>query len=283
MSERDAATWYYSVREGQREGPVERAALQALDAAGQLPPQALVWTAGMAQWQPWANQRGETLGIADAATGAIAPPPARALVPATAAEVVDAGFWKRVAASMIDGFVVGMAAYALQLPMFVFLGVGFDGQNIDEDMLASSAWWLTLALIYASGFLVQALYFSWMHASSHQATLGKLAIGIKVVRSDGSRLTFWRAFGRYWGYVLGALALCIGLLMAAFTRRKQALHDLLSDTVVVDKWAFTDSPQLQRRALGAVAISVLAVVGVLWAMGLLVLLALAAAGYALLG
>ena len=283
MTEREGAGWYYSVREGQREGPVDRASLQALDAAGQLPPQALVWTAGMAQWQPWSSRRGEVLGIAAAAAGAIAPPPAGAVAPGTAAEVVDAGFWKRVAASVIDGFVVGMAAYAVQLPMFVFLGVGFDGQGLDEDMFASTAWELMLVSIYASGFLVQALYFSWMHASSHQATLGKLAIGIKVVRSDGSRVTFWRAFGRYWGYMLGAFALCIGLLMAAFTRRKQALHDLFSDTVVVDKWAFTDSPQLQRRELGVVTISVLAVAGVLWAMGLLMLLALAAAGYALLG
>ena len=102
-----------------------------------------------------------------------------------------------------------------------------------------------------------------MHSSGNQASLGKMAIGIKVVRTDGSRISFWRAFGRYWALIPSAIILGIGYLMAAFTDRKQALHDMICDTLVVDKWAYTDRPEWQREDLGVVAIVVLALAGLL--------------------
>lgn len=49
----------------------------------------------------------------------------------------------------------------------------------------------------------------------------------------------------------------IGFIMAAFTERKQALHDMMCDTLVVDKWAFTEHPELQQRGLGTVTIVIL--------------------------
>src|SRR5690606_40469228 len=80
-----------------------------------------------------------------------------------------------------------------------------------------------------------AAYYGWFHASNSQATLGKMAIGIKVVRGDGTRISFARGFARYFAMILSALTLGIGFLMAAFTERKQALHDILCDTLVVDR------------------------------------------------
>src|SRR3546814_4237002 len=80
-----------------------------------------------------------------------------------------------------------------------------------------------------------------------------MASGIKVVRSDGEGCGFWRGFGRYFGMMLSGLILGIGFLMAAFTERKQALHDMICDTVVVDQWAFTAHPDQQREELGTVA------------------------------
>src|SRR5690606_39717364 len=95
------------------------------------------------------------------------------------------------------------------------------------------------------------------HASRGGATPGKMLIGIKVVRTDGSRISVLRGVGRYFGALLSGLVLCIGYLMAAFTGRKQALHDMLCDTLVVDKWAFTEHPEWQRRELGTATIVVL--------------------------
>src|SRR3546814_1500810 len=80
-----------------------------------------------------------------------------------------------------------------------------------------------------------------------------MAIGIKVVRSDGPGCGFWRGFARYFASILSAILLCIGYLMVAFTERKQALHDMICDTVVVDQWAFTAHPDQQREELGTVA------------------------------
>src|SRR3546814_4597041 len=80
-----------------------------------------------------------------------------------------------------------------------------------------------------------------------------MAIGIKVVRSDGPGCGFWRGFARYFASILSAILLCIGYLMVAFTERKQALHDMICDTVVVDQWAFTAHPDQQRVELGTVA------------------------------
>ncbi len=57
-----------------------------------------------------------------------------------------------------------------------------------------------------------------------------MAVGIKVVRGNGERLTKARAFGRYWAMLLSSFTLGIGFLMAAFTERKQGLHDMVCDT-----------------------------------------------------
>lgn len=67
--------------------------------------------------------------------------------------------------------------------------------------------------------------------------------------------------GRYFATFVSTLTLMIGYLMAAFTERKQALHDLMCDTVVVDKWAFTENAHLQNRELGTVTIVILVLAG----------------------
>ncbi|MDX6593454.1 MAG: hypothetical protein QOJ13_2650 [Gaiellales bacterium] len=67
------------------------------------------------------------------------------------------------------------------------------------------------------------------------ATLGRRALGIKVTDVEGNRITFARATGRYFAKILSALTLLIGYIMAAFTARKQALHDLIAGTLVVNR------------------------------------------------
>ena len=88
-----------------------------------------------------------------------------------------------------------------------------------------------------------------------------MAVGIKLVRGDGERVSFWRAFGRLFATILSSLILMIGYLMAGFTERKQALHDMVCDTLVVDKWAYTDHPEWQREELGTVTIVILVLAG----------------------
>ena len=88
---------------------------------------------------------------------------------------------------------------------------------------------------YAIGIILNWLYFTLFEASKKQATPGKIALGILVMDTDGNRITFGRANGRYWGKILSGMTLLIGYLMAAFTQQKQALHDMMADCLVVRK------------------------------------------------
>jgi len=78
------------------------------------------------------------------------------------------------------------------------------------------------------------LYFGLCESSAWQGTVGKLALGIRVTDMDGKRISFMRATGRYFGKIVSAFILCIGFLMVAWTQRKQGLHDLLAQTLVLN-------------------------------------------------
>jgi uncharacterized RDD family membrane protein YckC len=66
------------------------------------------------------------------------------------------------------------------------------------------------------------------------ATPGKLAAGIRIIRTDGSRVGAGRAFGRYFAKLLSFFALGIGYIMVAFDSEKRGLHDMICDTRVVN-------------------------------------------------
>jgi uncharacterized RDD family membrane protein YckC len=76
-------------------------------------------------------------------------------------------------------------------------------------------------------------YFSYMESSASQATLGKMLLGIKVTDLDGNRISFGKALLRTVAKILSSVILLIGYIMAAFTARKQALHDMIAGTLVV--------------------------------------------------
>jgi uncharacterized RDD family membrane protein YckC len=79
------------------------------------------------------------------------------------------------------------------------------------------------------------LYFAMMESSNKMATLGKMAIGIKVTDLNGNRISFGRATGRYFAKILSGMILMIGYIMAGFTEKKQALHDMIASCLVVMK------------------------------------------------
>lgn len=133
---------------------------------------------------------------------------------------VYAGFWRRFAAVMLDSILIWILTFALGS----VLGVSPLKPNVSGPHFG-----LYQILSLATNFL----YFTLMESSAKQATLGKMALGIKVVDTEGHRISFGRAAGRYFGKILSSITLCIGYLMAAFTERRQALHDKLAGTLVV--------------------------------------------------
>ena len=78
-----------------------------------------------------------------------------------------------------------------------------------------------------------------MESSSNQATVGKMALGIQVTDLEGNRISFGKALGRNLAKIISALIFYIGFIMAAFTAKKQALHDMIAGTLVVKKGSTT--------------------------------------------
>jgi uncharacterized RDD family membrane protein YckC len=146
-----------------------------------------------------------------------------------AGTTIYAGFWRRVAAVIIDGLILSI----VEVPLNIGLGADTSSQSPSR---ASTA--------YVISTLISWLYFSLMESSARQATVGKMALGIKVTDMEGQRITFGRATGRYFAKILSGLILGIGFLMAAFTQKKQALHDILASTLVLKGTASSAEPAL---------------------------------------
>jgi uncharacterized RDD family membrane protein YckC len=85
------------------------------------------------------------------------------------------------------------------------------------------------------GMAIQVFYFTLMESSKAQGTVGKMALGIKVTDINGAKLDFGKAFVRSLSRIVSGMILLIGYIMAAFTEKKQALHDIIAGTVVVKK------------------------------------------------
>lgn len=250
--------WYYADAAGTQQGPIDSETLLARYAAGEVQPATLVWRDGLDGWQPLSAVAVE-LGLAEADLPIAAEP----LPPATAAvpDVVYAGFWRRFAANVIDSCAIGLITLPVTLPMMFAAGIA--GDHGGEAAVFGSLFVQLALQLFA--FFVTIAWFTGFHASRWMASPGKLAVGIKVVRRDGQCLNFGRSLGRGFAYYLSYFTLYIGFLIAAFTQRKQALHDLICDTLVVDRWAFTDQPQRQKRGLDVVTVIILSLYGLLLA------------------
>ncbi len=126
-----------------------------------------------------------------------------------------AGFWRRLGALLIDAIIVNIVV----LP--ITLALGREQVNTASALATGITW----------------LYYALMESSARQATVGKMALGIVVTDMEGNRIGFGRATGRYFAKIISGLILGIGYLMAAFTQKKQALHDLIVNTLVVKRAA----------------------------------------------
>jgi uncharacterized RDD family membrane protein YckC len=180
-------------------------------------------------------------------------------------EIVYAGFWKRFAAYFIDSLLVGLVTWVVQMMVMAGFGVsaGLTSLNKPADLFAGAGLFVFIFGLLILPLAMQAVYFAWMHASERQATLGKMAVGIKVTDDDGQRISFGRGIGRYFASIISSLILCIGYIMAGFTDRKRALHDMIASTLVVDQWAYTAHPDRQRRELGTLTTVIVVIAAVL--------------------
>ena len=125
------------------------------------------------------------------------------------------GFWVRLIALLADSAIVFL------LSALIIAGAAM---TVGPDVLVP----IVLVVTVAGAF-----YWPVMHASRRQATFGKSIVGLKVTRFDGRRIGLLRSLWREIAKFFSSAVLMLGYILAAFTPRKQALHDLMSATYVV--------------------------------------------------
>jgi uncharacterized RDD family membrane protein YckC len=126
-----------------------------------------------------------------------------------------AGFWIRTVAYLIDSILLGVVQVALSYAIYG------DYSFLEPRSMLT---FLSVGIGIA--------YFGYMESSERQATIGKMAVGIRVGDAQGNSITFLNAVGRYLAKILSAIILGIGFIMVGFDLRKQGLHDRLADTFV---------------------------------------------------
>ncbi len=168
-----------------------------------------------------------TGGIAGAVpvAGAGAPPP------------MYAGFWLRFVAYLIDSVILGIPSGIVIVVVLAATGVmGSIHGGIPEEPQAIMA---LLGMTFILGvvtlvLVVTWLYFAGMESSSWQGTVGKRALGLYVTDLGGRAVSFGRASGRFFGKLIsGLIPFAIGYIMAGFTAKKQALHDMIAGCLVL--------------------------------------------------
>jgi uncharacterized RDD family membrane protein YckC len=252
--------WYYS-RNGERLGPVSELDLINTIARGDVRPEDLVWKEGMAQWAPAGSfaelfphgppaQQAQPappstpppsyVGHIPYGGGTMPGPPVGALDYFTQGPVVYAGFWHRFLAHFIDQLIIAMPFCVISLVVQAGLSAPAAAVGAAPGAVAAPTSADAVSVFFMCGMpLVELvafwLYYGLQESSTYQATLGKRAVGLYVTDTFGRRITFGRASARYFASILSSLILCIGYIMVAFTERKQGLHDMIADTLVIKR------------------------------------------------
>ena len=149
---------------------------------------------------------------------------------APTAAVVYGGFWVRFLAVVIDYIILMIAGSVVQ---FALLGSLVLKPQPATDPLANLGPMLgMMGMAWLANTVIGCCYESFFVARL-SATPGKMALGLKVARADGSRVGLGRAAGRYFAKMLSGIILMIGYIMAGFDAEKRALHDMICDTRVI--------------------------------------------------
>lgn len=248
--------WYY-VENGQQAGPVEETEFPQLVRSGKLRADTLVWREGMTNWEPFskASPNAFAATTATVASGVEAVcaecggifdknemiPHGNAHVCAkckpvflqklaegvqiNTGELRYAGFWIRVAAKILDGFIVVLPLLAVFVFIVVVAASGGGG---------GSPLWLNLVGVIAQfAFYGLNILYSIFFVGKYGATPGKMICKIRIVTASGEKVTYGRATGRVFAELLSGLICNIGYIIAAFDKEKRSLHDHICNTRVV--------------------------------------------------
>ncbi len=140
-----------------------------------------------------------------------------------------ATFGTRFVAAIVDGILVQIIAAILGGIAGAVIGAIAGGARANQQNIVGIA----QAVGGIIGLITGWLYSALQESSEKQATIGKKMLGIKVTDLEGNRISFGRATGRHFAKIVSGLICLIGYIMAGFTEKKQALHDMMAGTLVV--------------------------------------------------
>jgi uncharacterized RDD family membrane protein YckC len=141
------------------------------------------------------------------------------------------GFWIRLLAYIIDSFVFGIVSWIILMPIGIFM---MPNMMQGGNPPAAGGIFAIFGLYMLVSIGVPVFYFTFFHGR-WGATVGKMACGLRVVTAEGEPITYMRAFGRFWAFMLSGIILYIGYIMAGFDDEKRALHDRICSTRVIKK------------------------------------------------
>ncbi|MBW1802754.1 MAG: RDD family protein [Deltaproteobacteria bacterium] len=246
--------WYYAESDEQV-GPVSEEDFQSLVRRGKIGPHTLVWNATMADWQKYGSVSGTagSAGIAEGDDKAFCSQCGRAFshndmirygdswVCASCKPVFIqklkegvtrsgtleyAGFWIRFGAKVIDWIILALVNLLINIPVGLLMAFTSSKSGPGAGAVIISI----LSNFFNFGFGIAYVTF---FLGKYGATLGKMACRLRVVTPEGGKVTYLRAFGRYFGELVSGITLTIGYIIAAFDEEKRALHDRICSTRVV--------------------------------------------------
>ncbi|MFT6882805.1 MAG: putative RDD family membrane protein YckC, partial [Marinoscillum sp.] len=153
-----------------------------------------------------------------------------------------AGFWLRLAAYILDYFIIQIAQSIFILPLLAFMG--FDllkgSEEIDLEWLSQAEPAVALNVLFNNmgelivlGLVISLLYYAFMESSKYKATVGKLVLRLEVIDLNGVQLNLGLALVRNFSKLFSTLFFLIGYLLIGLTPKKQGLHDMMANTLVV--------------------------------------------------
>ena len=250
--------WYYA-EGGQRNGPISQEEFDQLVTKGKITSSTLVWHEGMPQWRPYAEVGGgqPATDAGDTAVCVVSGKtyPKREMIqyegrwisaehrdeyfqriqegaPLIGTQAVPGpygygGFGSRFAAVLLDSLILMSLTVLIAFVVGgIFGATGLLKRNDTSGML------LMQVVIQAVNLAITLTYQVYF-IRKNDATPGKMAVGLKILRSDGSKLSAARIIGRYFAQTLSGLTLFIGYLMVLFDDQKRSLHDRICDTRVI--------------------------------------------------
>ena len=138
-----------------------------------------------------------------------------------------AGFWRRFGAFILDTIILSLVTLVVGWSILLFAGFTIDQEYLGESDISA------FDFVNIIGFFIGSLYFVILEGSSMQATFGKRAFDLKVTNLSGGRITVGKAIGRYISKIVSGMTLFIGFLMVVWTDKKQGLHDMMTETLVI--------------------------------------------------